>query len=334
MRNNTWSLVPLPPDRKAIGSKWVFKLKENSDGTLNKHKDGFDFHETFSLVVKQTTIRVVLSLALSKGWLIRQLDVNNAFLNGDLKEDIYLQQPEGFADVSKSNLVCKLHKSLYGLKQAPRAWFERLQNVLVSSGFTCTKSDQSLFVKNSPLLTQYVLVYVDDILIISSCSQSLDSLVLHLHAQFALKDLGQHDYFLGIQVHHVESGLLLSQKKYAVDLLARVKMQYAKAIASPMTSGEKLTTHGSDLMLDPHLYRSVVGVLQYLTITRPELSFAVNQVCQFMQTPREAHWKAVKRILRYIAGTIDFGLHIRRQQPSSVTLTGFCDADWASDHDD
>lgn len=169
-------------------------------------------------------------------------------------------------------------------------------------------------------------MYVDDILIISSCSTSLDSLVRHLHAQFALKDLGQFDYFLGIHVHHVETALFLSQKKYVVDLLARVNMQYAKAIASPMTSGEKLTAYGSDLMVDPHLYRSVVGALQYLTITHPKLSFVVNKVCQFRQTPREAHWKAVKRILRYIVGTIDFGLHNRRQ-PSSLSLTGFSDAD-------
>lgn len=183
-------------------------------------------------------------------------------------------------------------------------------------------------------MTKYVLVYMDDILIIRCCSASLDSLVRHLHAQVALKDLGELDYLLCIQVHHVESRFFLSQKKYVVDLLVRVKMQYAKGIASPMTSGEKLTAYGSDSVTDSHLYCSVVGALQYLTITCHGLSFVVNKDCQFMQTPLEAHWKAVKRIFRYIVGTIDYGLHIYRQSLSNISLSGFSDADWASDCDD
>ena len=345
LRNGTWSLVPLPPNRKAIGSKWVFKLKQNSDGSLLKHKArfvakgfkqiaGFDYHETFSPVVKQTTIRVVLTLALARGWSIRQLDVNNAFLNGDLKEEVYLSQPEGFPDKSSPNLVCRLHKSLYGLKQAPRAWFDKLHHVLLAAGFCSAKSDQSLFIKVTASLTQFVLVYVDDILVISSEARSLDTLVAHLDAQFKLKDLGDLDYFLGIQVHHVGTGFLLSQKKYALDLLTRVNMHTANGIASPMASSAQLSAYGGPEVDDPQLYRSIVGALQYLTITRHELSFAVNKVCQFMQQPLADHWRAVKRILRYVAGTLDFGLHIRRQPVADLSLVGFSDADWASDGDD
>ena len=230
--------------------------------------------------------------------------------------------------------MCRLHKSLYGLKQAPRAWFEKLHLVLLKAGFSSSKSDQSLFVKVSPSLTQYVLVYVDDILVVSSCNVALEALVRHLHAQFALKDLGALSYFLGLQVTAVPTGLLLSQTKYARDLLTRVNMQTAKGMASPMASGIALTAYGHDEFDSPSLYRSVVGALQYLTITRPEISFPVNKVCQFMQKPLVSHWKAVKRILRYIAGTVEFGLLIQRQPVSDLSLSGFSDADWASDCDD
>ena len=342
-RNNTWSLVPLPTDRQPIGCKWVFKVKENPDGSVHKYKArlvakgfhqvaGFDFTETFSPVVKHTSIRVILTIALSYGWSIRQIDVNNALLNGDLHEEVYMAQPPGFEDPQHPHLVCRLHKSLYGLKQAPRAWFEKLQTALIQFGFVSSKSDQSLFYRVTNDHSTFVLVYVDDILVTGSNKQEIEGLITQISTCFALKDLGHLNYFLGIQVQATDQGFCLSQTKYIKDLLTKAKMHDAKSCSTPMTSGLKLTSFGSDPVSDAQLYRSVVGALQYVTITRPEISFSVNKVCQFMHNPLESHWKAVKRILRYLSGTLYHGLHLRKS--SHLNITAFCDADWGSDPDD
>jgi histone deacetylase 1/2 len=326
MNNNTWSLVPLPAHRRAIGCKWVFRIKENPDGTINKYKarlvakgfnqeQGFDFKETFSPVVKPVTIRVILTLALSFKWDIQQIDVNNAFLNGVLQEEVYMTQPPGFNHSDKS-LVCKLHKALYGLKQAPRAWYERLTQALVSFGFHPSKCDPSLFVYNHHGVTLYVLVYVDDILLTGSSSTILHDLIDRLHSQFALKHLGKPDYFLGIEVKNLPSGnILLTQSKYIRDLLHRANMADAKGITTPMVSNIKLSKFGTDALSDPSEYRSIVGALQYVTLTRPDIAYCVNKVCQFLATPLQNHWQAVKRILRYLLHTCHHGLLL---QPSSV----------------
>lgn len=232
MRNNTWSLVHLPPGRKAIGCKWVFKLKENPDGSINKYKarlvakgfhqqEGFDFTETFSPVIKLVTIRLVLTLALTYKWDIQQIDVNNAFLNGFLTEEIFMAQPPGFVDSNKE-LVCKLNRALYGLKQAPRAWYERLSNTLLQFGFQPSRCDPSLFTYVKGDAKLYVLIYVDDIIVTGSSSSLIQSLISKLNVKFALKQLGQLDYFLGIEVRHQPNGsLLLTQSKYIKELLAR-----------------------------------------------------------------------------------------------------------------
>ena len=283
-------------------------------------------------MVKPATVRVVLSLALSNKWHIRQLDVNNAFLNGFLEEEVYMQQPEGFA-AADTSLVCRLHKALYGLKQAPRAWFACLAHTLFKLGFNSSKCDPSLFVQISGTHCIYVLVYVDDIIITGSNSSSLQQLITLLDSEFSLKDLGPLHYFLGIEVTKLSDGSLhLSQQKYIHDLLTRSKMNNAKGIATPMVSNLKLSKSATPSFSDPQLYRSIVGALQYATVTRPEISFSVNKCCQFMQNPAEEHWKAVKRVLRYLAGTVSHGIVL---SPSShLPLRGFCDADWGADPDD
>lgn len=346
VKNNTWTLVPLPADRQAVGCKWVFRTKQNPDGSVNKYKarlvakgfhqmPGFDYKETFSPVVKPVTVRSVLTLAVTNKWCIQQLDVNNAFLNGYLEEEVYMTQPPGFEAVDPS-LVCKLNKALYGLKQAPRAWFERLKSTLLKLGFCSSKCDPSLFILHANQHSTFMLVYVDDILITGSSASLIQQLVKKLNAEFSLKDLGQLDYFLGIEVHYSENGsLLLSQKKYIQDLLVKANMANANGIASPMASSTKLTKYGSNHVSDPTFFRSIVGGLQYVTVTRPEISYSVNKVCQFLSAPLEDHWKAVKRILRYLKGTIHHDLLINpapMHQP--LSLTAFCDADWASDPDD
>ncbi|KAG8497255.1 hypothetical protein CXB51_008492 [Gossypium anomalum] len=212
LRNNTWDLVPLPANRRAVGCKWVFKLKRHSDGTIARYKGrlvmkgylqeaGIGFHETFSPVVKPTTIRVVLALAVKFGWQLRQVDINNAFLNGDLSEEIYMVQPPGFEHQHGGpNLVYRLKKALYGLKQAPRAWFSKLRDFLLASHFMLAKSDSPLFIKNTNGVLLYVLIYVDDIIVTGNHQGSIDAFVTSLDSQFSLKDLGPLSYFLGIEV--------------------------------------------------------------------------------------------------------------------------------------
>jgi histone deacetylase 1/2 len=222
-----------------------------------------------------------------------------------------MSQPPGFESCNKG-LVCKLHKALYGLKQAPRAWFEKLSTMLKTLGFKSSRCDPSLFIFSTPAATVYILVYVDDIIITGSSPPLIDRLISKLNTAFSLKDLGQLDYFLGIEVKHLPNGcLFLSQSKYVRDLLSRVKMDDSKGISTPMVGGQQLTKEGTSAFDDPTLYRSVVGALQYATITRPELSFSVNKVCQFMHTPMVEHWKVVKRILRYLKGSLSYGLLLK-----------------------
>lgn len=218
MKNHTWDLVPLPHGRRAIGCKWVFRLKEKPDGTIDRYKarlvakgfhqqPGFDFHETFSPVIKPITVRTVLTIALSFGWSIRQLDVNNAFLNGHLHEEVFMTQPPGYHK-GDDTLVCRLKKSLYGLKQAPRAWFAKLTSTLMSLGFVCSKSDNSLFVRKTATSMTYLLAYVDDIILTGSNTHELHTLISLLNAKFALKDLGDLHFFLGIHVTRPAPGQL------------------------------------------------------------------------------------------------------------------------------
>ncbi|KAJ0836346.1 putative RNA-directed DNA polymerase [Helianthus annuus] len=336
-RNNTWSLVPRPASANIVGSKWVFRTKYHSDGSIDRHKarlvaqgftqiPGIDFSHTFSPVVKASTVRVVLSLAVINKWPLHQLDVNNAFLNGSLAETVYMEQPPGFIDSSFPDYVCKLSKALYGLKQAPRAWFQRLSSFLVTYGFTCSRADTSLFVFNQGDCLMYLLVYVDDLILTGNKPVMLANFIKRLHNEFAIKDLGSLNYFLGLEVIHTNDGLFLSQAKYAHDILNRAGLLDAKPVPTPLATTDSFTSTGTPYS-DPTFYRSIVGALQYLTITRPDLAYAVNQACQFLHTPTEHHFQLVKRILRYIKGTISHGLVF--QQSKHTTLLGYSDADWA-----
>ena len=310
IKNKTWHLVPPRAGLNIIDSHWVFKLKYNPDGSIARYKArlvgngskqqyGIDYDATFSPVVKPTTIRLLLSLAVSRNWSLRQIDIQNAFLHGVLDEDVYMRQPPGFKDSAHPNFLCKLDKSLYGLKQAPRAWFSRLSGMLIKLGFQASKADISLFIFTQDSLQIYILIYVDDIIIVSSSSSVTDKLLQQLRQEFAVKDLGRLNYFLGIEVHHNSSGLVLTQRKYIHDLLVRTNMDTSKSVSTPMLPADKLSLHDGDPLSpeDTTKYRSVVGTLQYLSLTRPDISFSVNRVCQFLSMPTTSHWAAVKRIL-------------------------------------
>lgn len=204
------------------------------------------------------------------------------------------------------------------MKQAPRAWFARLSTKLYDLGFTSSKADSSLFILRTTSLTMFILVYVDDIIITASVPAAISNLLQQLQISFAVKDLGKLNYFLGVEVVPLKSGLLLSQRRYILDLLKRTNMLEAKPISSPMSSSSSLSAFDGDSMDDPLLYRSTVGSLQYLSLTRPDLAFAVNRVCQFMHKPTKLHWQAVKRILRYLKHTVSHGLLLTRSNTSNL----------------
>jgi len=285
-----------------------------------------DFDETFNPVVKPATVRTVLSLALSRGWPVHQLDVKNASLHGTLSETVYCAQPAGFEDTAHPHHVCRLNKSLYGLKQAPHAWYSRFAAYLLSLGFTEAKSDTSLFVFRRGDDMIYLLLYVDDIVLTASSVGLLQRTVTSLQSEFAMKDLGELHHFLGMHVQHRGTGMFLSQRQYMVDLLERAGMAECKPCTTPVDINPKLLADGPPVQ-NPSNYRSLAGALQWLTFTRPDLAYAVQLVCLFMQDPREPHLAALKRILRYVRGTLHLGLLL---QPSrSFDLMVYSDADWA-----
>jgi hypothetical protein len=283
-------------------------------------------------VVKPITIRTVLSLAVSSGWPLRQFDVSNAFLHGHLSKTVYMAQLPGFSHPQHPHAVCKLQKAIYGLKQAPRAWFSRLSTRLLELGFHGSKTDSSLFIFNSAGIRIFALIYVDDIILTGSSNNVLSQLIATLSHDFPIKDLGNLNFFLGVEVIRQAKGLLLSQQRYISDLLHRTKMTHAKPVHSPMSSSTSLSKFRGPSFSDKTLYRSIVGALQYLSFTRPDIAFAVNKVAQFMHDPRNDHWSAVKRILRYLKHSITYGLFISKC--SSMHLSAFSDADWAGCPDD
>ncbi|KAJ0493560.1 putative RNA-directed DNA polymerase [Helianthus annuus] len=336
-KNGTWTLVPLVPNSNIVDCKWVYRLKTDENGKISRYKarlvakgfhqqHGVDYHETFSPVIKPATIRTILSLAVTNQWPLRQLDIQTAFLHGDLEETVYMRQPPGFVDPTKPDHVCLLNKSLYGLKQAPRAWFNKLSSALHQLGFYGSKTDPSLFILNSPGSLVYLLVYVDDIIITGNNPATITQLISRLDSLFALKDLGQLHYFLGIEVVHKNLDLILSQRKYIGDILHRAGLADCKPISTPTSPFTVLLPDDSLPLDDPSRYRQTVGALQYATISRPDIAFAVNRVCQFMHAPTENHWAAVKRILRYLKGTSHLGLWFRHD--TGYQLQAFADSHW------
>jgi histone deacetylase 1/2 len=244
-----------------------------------KQRYGIDYEDTFSPVVKVATIRLVLSISVSKGWSLRQLDVKNAFLHGVLEEEVYMNQPPGYEKSNAPHHVCRLDKSLYGLKQAPRAWFAKLSSKLQELGFLASKADTSLFIFNKSGIIIFVLVYVDDIIVTSSSNKAIASLLQDLSSSFALKDLGDLHFFLGIEVKKFSQGIELTQEKYALDLINKVGLKNCKSLPTPLSTSEKLSVTEGELLgpEDGTRYRSIVGALQYLTLIRPDISFLYQQ---------------------------------------------------------
>ncbi|GKD59409.1 ribonuclease H-like domain-containing protein [Tanacetum coccineum] len=314
--NGTWALVPRPTNVNIVRSMWLFKHKFNADGSLSRYKarlvangrsqqQGIDCDETFSPVVKPATIRTVLSLAVTRDWPIHQLDVKNAFLHGQLSETVYMHQPPGFVDSAHPDYVCHLQRSLYGLKQAPRAWFQRFASFITRVGFQHSKTDTSLFVYHRGSDVAYLLLYVDDIILTASSTALLQRIITLLHSEFAMTDLGSLNYFLGISAQRSKSGLFLCQSKFAEEILERAHMQHCNPCKTPVDTESKLGSDG-DPVSDPTLYRSLAGALQYLTFTRPDISYVVQQICITCYDLRDSTFYCLIVILA-ITWTTDHG---------------------------
>ncbi|GJV31628.1 ribonuclease H-like domain-containing protein [Tanacetum coccineum] len=336
--NQTWIITDLPPGRKAIGNKWIYKIKYKSSGDIDRYKarlvvkgcskkEGVDFDETFSPVVKMSTVRCLIALSVTNNWPLFQLDVNNAFLYGDIDEDIYMTIPKGFANKDNNNKVCKLVKSLYGLKQAPRKWNEKLVTILKENGFIQSINDHSLFTKTKDNKYIALLVYVDDIVVTGNCVNEIDKFKVFLKSKFKIKDLGLLKYFLGIEVIRSDKDLCLTQRKYCLELLKDYGLLGCKQVSTPMVPNSVLSYEPTDD--DPLLdnitgYQKLLGKLIYLTYTRPDIAYFVHCLAQHMHS----HLSSALNVLRYLKGALGKG--IRYQYPDiRDTICGYSDADWA-----
>eukprot|EP00253_Pinus_taeda_P028107 PITA_28107 len=301
LENQTWDLVPFPLGRKIVRCKWVYRTKSAADGQITRRKarlvakgfqqvHGIDCDETFAPVAKMDSIRLTLAIAAAEWWEVHQMDVKNAFLHGDLSEEIYMEQPHGF--IQDSSLVCRLKKSLYGLKQAPRAWYAKMDSFLLSQNFERCKSDPNVYMLRTHDSLLILVLYVDDLLITGSSASAIATVKRALHDRFLMTDMGPLHFFLGLEISHDATGIKLSQAKYAQDLLERFRMTDCKPAPTPFLSGVRLEDGG----------------------------------------PHELHCNAAKRILRYVQGTITFGIHYAKG--TALNLLGFTDSDWAGDNID
>ena len=254
------------------------------------------------------------------------MDVKNAFLHGDLEEEVYMKLPPGHPQTHRPDLVCKLHKSIYGLKQSPRAWYAKLSSVLESIGFKRSNADSSLFVRTGGMGKLVVLIYVDDLIITGDNADEISKLKQSLHQRFDIKDLGVLKYFLGIEMAMSRKGLFLNQRKYVLDLLNEANMSNSKPSITPLDSKLKLSVDDTPLA-NIRYYQRLVGKLIDLTITRPDIQYAVSIASQFMQFPTVEHLNIVKRILRYLKGSVGRGIIMKKNE--NTNIIGYCDVDWA-----
>lgn len=238
-----------------------------------------------------------------------------------------MTQPPGFEDQTRTDYVCKLKKAIYGLKQAPRAWFDKFNNFLLEFGFECSFPDPSLFIYHRGSDVIYLLLYVDDMIITGNNNVLLEALPSHLNTEFRMKDMGDVHYLLGIQVHQVAEGLFLNQSKYAHDLLITAGMQDSAPMPTPLTMKHDNLQGQDEVFSEPSHFRSLAGKLQYLTLTRPDLQFSVNYICQKMHQSSVSDFNLLKHILRYVKGTAEMGISIKKGSDS--TLVCYSDNDWA-----
>ncbi|KAL9241108.1 hypothetical protein vseg_015256 [Gypsophila vaccaria] len=336
--NGTWTMESLPHGKKALNSKWVYRIKYNSDSTVERLKarlvvcgnhqtEGIDYDETFAPVVKMTTVRTFLAIAASKNWTLHQMDVDNVFLHGDLDEEVYMRLPPGFTPTTTGH-VCRLRKSLYGLKQAPLCWFAKLVHALTNYGFVQSRCDYSLFTYYRNDIRITILAYVDDLVIAANDDSALSIVKDYLRSCFPIKDLGVLKYFLGFEVAQNADGIVICQRKYALDIISEVGYLGSKPVVTPIEQNHSLGLNTSALMRDPESYRRLVGRLLYLVHTRPDLTYVVHILSQYLHAPRIDHLRAALRVVRYLKGSPGQGIFL--SSSCNLELSGWSDSDYAA----
>ncbi|KAH9112159.1 hypothetical protein AeMF1_013477 [Aphanomyces euteiches] len=347
LHNSVWELVPLPADRKALKCKWVWKAKYDADGSLERFKArlclkgylqiaGVDFTDTYAPVLRLDSLRLLCALVATLDLETAQLDVKTAFLNGDLDEDIYMEQPERYQVEGKSHLVCKLNKSIYGLKQAPRQWNKKLNDHLASTGFKRCHKEQCIYVMvniEARSIT-YLAVYVDDIVIGTSCKKALDAVRGDLTRTFEMSDKGELNFLLGMRIERDRSArtVKISQSTFVEELLVKFHMQGCDSEPTPQVQGLPADVRPND-NANNLPYRSLTGALQYLvTATRPDIAYAVRFLSSHNHDYNTSHWRMAKRVLKYLQGTKHLG--IKHDGGASARPKAFSDADFANDKQD
>ena len=342
--HGTWELTTPPPGTSAIPVRWVFKLKRTADGTPERCKarlvakgfmqrPGEHFTESFAPTTSHATLRTFLAHSACQRMHVHQLDVCTAFLNGELQETVFIDQPPGF-ETGGAGIKCRLRKALYGLRQASRAWYEKLKKELLGLGFVQSKGDPSLFIQHrEDGQVVNLLVYVDDLLVASTSLAAVEDVKRKLASCFELRDLGDVDFFLGWEVDYKrEQGVVkISQQRYALDVVEKFGLQNATAAPTPMSNSAVLLPAGEESNALPcaQKYQEIVGSLMYLSsCSRPDIAYAVGKLARFMSAPTQEHYRAALRVVRYVAGTVSHGVVYGGQEKG---FEGYGDSDWAGD---
>jgi hypothetical protein len=342
IKNHTWTQTELPSGKTPISTRWLFRVKQKADGTLHKRKarlvargfeqiQGLDYEETFTLVVKWATIRMLVALAAQQGWRLYHMDIKTAFLNGDLEQEVYISTPRGFETPGQEHLVCKLLKALYGLKQALLAWYQKINCYLKDQGFVKGEGDHNLYVLWKLGKIIVLALYVDDLLFSGNCIYWINFFKTQLESKFEMSELNEGDviFYLRAESIQVPGGIFLTQRGYAKKLLETFGMQEYSPVSTPMVEKLKLQTDMRQPQVDPTNYRSIVDSLIQLGHTRFDIAFSVGIVSRFMAWPQVPHLQAAQRILRYIKGTSQFGILYKRNTNSQVY--GYVDSDFVGD---
>lgn len=340
--NGTWELTPLPKGRKAVGSRWVYKIKRDATGNVTRYKArlvaqgysqqyGVDFDEVFAPVTNHATFRSLLAIASMHQIALKHLDVRTAYLHGDLEEEVFMKQPPGFEESGQEHLVCRLRKSIYGLKQSARCWNRKLHEALIKMRFKQSQSDPCLYMKIVDGNIVYILIYVDDIVV--GCKDDYQTAKVYesLKEHFDVANLGDLSFFLGMQIERKDGNYSISLSGYIDQVADRFGMKDAKPAKTPMDSGFLKLNGGDPPFEDTTKYRSLIGALLYIAVhARPDISISTSILGRRVCSPSAADWVAAKRIIRYLLGTKDWKLQFTG---TGGDLIGYCDADWAGDQE-
>uniref|UniRef100_A0A2N9HA68 CCHC-type domain-containing protein n=1 Tax=Fagus sylvatica TaxID=28930 RepID=A0A2N9HA68_FAGSY len=338
LSNNTWVLVDLPLSSNTIGCKWVFRRKYRTDGTIQtfkarlvakgfRQRKGIDYFDTYAPVARIISICVLIAVASIYKLVVHQMDVKTAFLNGDLDEEVYMDQPEGFVLPGSEKKVCKLVKSLYGLKQAPKQWHEKFDTVILANGFKHNGADKCVYSKFTSEYGVIVCLYVDDMLIFGTNMLGVCETKKYLASVFMMKDLNEADTILGIKVKRHSEGYALCQNHYIEKVLFKYKHLNVKEVNTPFDSNYKLVENTGRAIAQLE-FASAIGSMMYaMHCTRPDIVFAVNRLSRYTSNPSAKHWKAITRVLGYLKKTKDLGLYYFGYP---AVLEGYSDANWVT----